>query len=149
MGVLIVALISIKKGKQTKLEMKDWLPIIIGIVFFLLVIQCYYKQSSNHEPYTFPENKNCMKRECQNNQNRLVWPFPDTWYVASYVISLIFLYLYGHNNTSSIFLSLAFTITWIVSKTIYPVARSSVWCFSAAILAPIIVLINGILVKKF
>lgn len=148
LGILIVALIAIKKGKKEKLEMTDWMPLLIGFTFFLFVLQCFYK-NKEHEAHSFPANKTCMKRECQNNENRLLWPFPDKWYVASYILSIIFLVMYGSNNISTAFLASVFTLTWIVSSSVFPVSRSSVWCFSTAILAPFIVVINGILVKKF
>jgi hypothetical protein len=147
LGILVVALVAIKNGKKQKLEMTDWLPLLIGFTFFLFVIQCYYKDSK-HEPHSFPANKSCMKRECQNNENRLLWPFPDTWYVASFILSIIFLIMYGQTNSSTLFLGLVFTLTWIISNSVFPVSRSSVWCFSAAILAPFIVVVNGILIKR-
>jgi hypothetical protein len=131
--------------KNGNLTFKDFIPLIIGILFFSFISLFVYSDKDDKE--TYPVDKSCMKRECQNNNNRLRWRYPHTWYVLSFMISLIFCYIYIPTKKSKIFLMSLFTITFLLTIIIIPQSTGSIWCFSAAILAPLIVLINKKLVN--
>ena len=123
-----------------KIKVKDFLPLIVGIVFYLYIILFVY--SPQDPDTTYPVNKSCMDKSCQNNENRLKWPFPHAWYAYSFVISLIFLVICVSSLRSKIFLGVFFSITFILAITIYPKSVGSVWCFSTAILTPLAVFGN-------
>jgi hypothetical protein len=128
-------------------EIKQWLPLLLSFVFYLYVLDIYNKNKS--EEYTYPYDKSCVVRECQNSKNRLVWPYNSEWYLHSFILSIIlFLFFVDAKLNSRIFLLSTFIITFILTIVYQkPETVGSVWCFSAAILAPIIVLVNYFLIK--
>jgi hypothetical protein len=141
LGIIIAILVN-----KQKLKIVDFLPIIAGIIFFLFIYFKYYIKN-NYPDVTYPVNKSCSDKNCQNAENRLKWPYPHQWYIGSYAISLIILLFFIKPVKSKIFLSAIFTITLLVSTFIYPKSVGSVWCFSTSWLAPIIVLVNYFLVN--
>jgi hypothetical protein len=140
LGIIIAILIQKQKLKWT-----DYLPLIVGVLFFIFVVTFYYYKK-DYPDVTYPVNS-CSDKSCQNAENRLKWPYPHEWYIFSYIISLIILLFYIKPNKSKIFLASVFTITLLISMFIYPKSVGSVWCFSTSWLAPIIVLINYFLVN--
>jgi hypothetical protein len=136
LGIILAVYMS-----GNKFKFKDFVPLVIGVVFYAYIILFVY--SPQDPDTTYPANKSCMDKSCQNNENRLKWPYPIGWYAyGSFIISLIFMVIYLSPLKSKIFLGSFFTITFILSLTIYPVSVGSVWCFSTAILAPLVVLGN-------
>ena len=79
LGILINAY-----SKNKKLYLKDYIPLIIGIVFFLVILIVYKTVKSKN--VTYPANRD---KSCRNNNNRLIWPYPVSWYTASTIISII------------------------------------------------------------
>jgi len=121
------------------------LPLLIGIIFFLFVILYYYQ---NNIKVTYPYDRSCNDKNCQNNNNRLEWPYPHEWYVYSFILSLIFCIIYVNPLSSKIFLSSIFTITFLITILFFDSKKvGSVWCFSEAILSPILVIINYFLIN--
>jgi hypothetical protein len=138
LGILIVAL---QKKRIQDLDEKDLLPIIIGIVFYMYVVNTYYIDEK-YQSTSMPINKEC--RDCQNFGNRLVWGYEDRWYMIGFVFSLIFFVFYIEPFESKIFIGSVFTATYLLSKSLFPTVKaSSFWCFSSAIIAPFIVWYNG------
>jgi len=128
-------------NKHKKLQKEDFIPLIIGFLFFLFISLFIY---SNKDPKTtYPYNKKCIKRDCQNSFNRLNWEFPQWWYIIGFIISLVLFYLYIPSLSSTIFLSFVFTFTLLLSLIKFPFTSGSLWCFLAAIVSPIIVVINN------
>ena len=133
-------------NKHKKLKKEDFIPLVVALLFFMYISLFVY---SNKDPNTtYPYNQKCIKRECQNSLNRLKWEFPQSWYLVGFIISLIIFYLYIPNLSSKIFLTSVFTITLIFSLINFPVTNGSLWCFSAAILAPFIVIVNNKLINN-
>jgi hypothetical protein len=128
------------------LKFTDSLPLIAGLSFFIFVILFYYA-SNNYPSTTFPANKSCYDKSCQNAENRLKWPYPHRWYIFSFILSLVILYLYIEPLNSKIFLSSVFIISFVTSMYIYPTTVGSVWCNATAIIAPILVAVNYFLVN--
>lgn len=126
----------------------DFVPLILGVLFFAGI--CVLYQVVPSERQTFPADRSCLhERKCQNNQNRLTWPFPHEWYIASFMLSLYFLFFwYDGPVASKMFLGVVFSALFIGSGIIAPKSVGSVWCFSTAIMAPILVLVNYALVRR-
>jgi len=143
---IILSIIFISKRK---LEFKDFIPIGIGILFFLFVILFYYLPMQ-YPDMTFPLDPNCKNdtSRCQNPNNRLLWPWPHEWYIGGYLISFIIFLFYIKPTDSKVWLVSVFTITLIATFLLNPKVIGSVWCFSAAILAPLLVLVNYYFIRK-
>jgi hypothetical protein len=142
---LIFSVILIQKRE---LVLRDFIPLVIGIIFYGIVMMIYANTKSLD--VTFPANKcSSNPRECQNWGNRLRWPFPHKWYVISYVISLGLLFLfYDGPIRSKVFLLIIFSILFAGTAIITPNSVGSAWCFSTAVAAPIIVGINWLLTRS-
>lgn len=108
------------------------MPLIIGIIFFGWV--CYIYKNTKSSSLTYPLQ--CKDRSCQNPNNRLRWPYPHGWYIVSFIISLILLFIYIEPPQSKIFLSVSFTSLLMLTFITHPQNVGSVWCFSTALFAP-------------
>ena len=139
LGILIIS-----KNKQYTL--KDILPLLISLFFFLFII-FYYYQKNNYSNITYPADKSCNDKNCQNNSNRLLWPYPHHWYTYSYIISLVLLILYIEPMKSKLFIGIMFSLTFMISLFYNKKTVGSVWCFSTAILSPFIVIVNYYLTR--
>lgn len=130
-------------------NIKKWLPLALGIIFYIGVVWFYSLPSSikswvdkNETDMSFPANRACMVRECQNNENRLQWPFVDKWYALQTILMYIIFIIYLPWKQSAV-LCIFFTATFFVSEVMYKWSASSIWCFLSAILAPVLVLANN------
>lgn len=133
--------------QKRSLAFHDFIPIVTGTIFYGIILLLYAHTKSLD--VTFPANQ-CSPnpKDCQNWGNRLRWPFPHSWYVASYVISLILLFMfYDGPFKSKIFLLGAFSILFAGTALITPHSVGSAWCFSTAFAAPMIVGINWLLTQ--
>jgi hypothetical protein len=140
LGILIVS---------KKYSLSSILPLLISILFFLFITLYYYQNNQNYQNLTYPHDLSCNDKNCQNNNNRLQWPYPHEWYFYSFIISLIFCMIYINPLSSKLFLSSLFSITFIISLFYDSKKVGSIWCFSTAILSPIIVIINYYLINYF
>jgi len=140
-------LLSIIFVDKKILKPTDFIPLVVGIIFFVCIVILQYSRKQYND-ITYPANPSCIDRSCQNNENRLRWPYPHHWYMISYVISLIFLLIYIKPLASKIFLGSMFSITFFMSAILVPKSVGSVWCFSTAILAPVLVLGNYFMINK-
>ena len=125
LGILVYAI------SKNNVHFHDWIPLIIGILFYICIVAYY----PNMSEYTFPLNQN---RSCQNNSNRLQWPYkPEKWYPYASILICIFLYMYHENKW--IF---GLSITYIISFLFYNSTTSvgTFWCLASALLAPLIVI---------
>ena len=130
-------------------NIKKWFPLVIGIMFYVGVVWFYSSPSSikswvskDEWDMSFPANRACMVRECQNNENRLQWPFVDKWYFYQTILMYIIFIIYLPWKQSAV-LCIFFTATFFVSEVMYKWSASSIWCFLSAILAPFLVLTNN------
>lgn len=134
--------------KKEKLEIKDFIPMIVGILFFIYIYVFYYLPN-DYEHLTYPLDKSCVDVDrCQNPNNRLKWPWPHDWYIYSFIISLILMIIYVRPINSTIWLGFVFTSTFVYMLESNIKVVGSMWCFSTAILAPILVIVNYFLLKK-
>lgn len=141
---LIFSVLLIQKRS---LVLRDFIPLVIGIIFYGIIVLLYAHTKS--KDVTFPANQcSSNPRECQNWGNRLRWPFPHRWYVASYIISLILLFtFYDGSSRSKIFLLISFSVLFAGTALITPHSVGSAWCFSTAIAAPLIVGVNWLITR--
>jgi len=142
---IIVSLIVISKKKVNFI---DFLPLIIGIVFFLFIV-FYYYLPKKYPDITLPLDPKCIdtSNKCQNPNNRLKWPWPHGWYLMSYLISVILMIVYIKPVYTKIWLAFIFSASFAFMAIFRPTVVGSLWCFSTAILAPLIVIINYFLIK--
>ena len=143
--LLFVGLGVVMMSTGTWSNASKYIPLILGIIFYAGVVWFYSRESSikdwvkpEERDMSFPANRACMKRECQNNENRLQWPFHDEWYVIQTLLVYIIFFIYLPRKQSVILCSF-FTVTFIISKMMYTWSTSSIWCFLSAILAPVLV----------
>lgn len=123
-----------------KLELKHSIPLLLGVLFYLYVIMVPY--NTEYPDTTYPST-GCVERSCQNNDNRLKWPFPTiSWYPYAFILYLGFVLLVIRPINSKLFLFSMFIGTVILAYIINPVNTGTMWCFASAILAPLLVLIN-------
>jgi hypothetical protein len=129
-----------------------YIPLLLGILFYAGVVWFYYDDSSikdwvkpSERDVSFPANRACMKRECQNNENRLQWPFDDQWYILQTFLMYLVFFIYLPSKQSLILFTF-FTTTFVTSKMMYTWSTSSIWCFLSAILAPLLVYANSLVV---
>ena len=144
-------LLSIWLIKKRKLKYYDFIPIVIGIIFYLfIVLGTYRNKNYENKDVTYPQNRSCMKdRNCQNSSNRLKWNYPHSWYSILFILSLLFLIIFVKPVYTCIFILLIFTLSLALIYLIYPSSVvGSMWCFSAAILAPVIVIVNYFIIRN-
>jgi hypothetical protein len=139
-------LLAIFLLKKRSIKASDFIPLIIGIIF--LVIVEFGPYSTNYPDETYPKDKKRMSQSCQNNNNRLRWPFPHTWYLLLFILAIIFIIFYIKPVSTQIFIGLIFVTSFFVIMLFFPIkSLGSVWCFSAAILAPILVIGNYLIIR--
>jgi len=143
LGIILSIIISKKTLKIT-----DFIPLLVGIIFFLYILFIYYLPKQ-YPDITLPLDPTCVDNtnRCQNPDNRLKWSWPHEWYIFGYIISVILMLLYIKPMESKILIGSVFTLTFIGTGIINPKVIGSVWCFSAAIISPILVYVNYLLIK--
>ena len=138
---------NIAIGVGIYMHTKNLIPLIIGLVFYICILIVYNFTTRN--TITKPgceENKSCDKYS-----GKLQWPYKHKWYVISFIISIIlcFYYIkpfYPISLFISSFFIISWTALWFVDKNN---AYGSYWCYTSAMLTPIIVLINILLAKNY
>ena len=145
-GIGIILYISCVK--KEKLKIQDFWPLIAGIIFFIFILYYFYLPN-DYEYLTYPLDRNCLDttNRCQNPNNRLKWSWPHNWYIYSFFLSIVILVLYIKPLESQIWLSIIFTITFLYMLIFNIKVAGSLWCFSTAVLAPVIVIVNYYLIK--
>ena len=139
LGIILFILLVSKE----KLTFKHFIPLIIGILFYLFIV-LYIYNNSTYPSITKPRDS----EQPQCSSNRLQWPYPYYWYVYGFVISIIISMLYVKPVKTQLFITGAFLITLIVTYMFFNAKTvGSVWCFSSAILAPVIAIIGYIIIK--
>lgn len=143
---IILSIIFVSKRQ---LKIVDFIPLGIGLIFFLFILLFYYLPKS-YPDMTFPLDPHCKDKtdRCQNPNNRLSWSWPHNWYLSGYLISFVILLIYVKPKNSKIWVSSVFTLTLIATAIYNPKVIGSVWCFSAAVISPILVLLNYYIIKN-
>lgn len=163
-GILMSIIFISKK----KVGFADFIPLIIGIIFFAGVIVFIYLPFK-YPDMTYPLKQTCdnckspdsskhldeicsggcssLNSEthcdrCRNSDNRLRWPYPHWWYILSYLLSVLLMMLWVKPIGSKLVFLSFFTVTFILAGVLHAKTVGSVWCLSTSILAPIVVLVN-------
>lgn len=128
-------------------KITTWIPLIIGILFYFWILYIYSKNPDENDG----ETKSCTdKNTCIKGTARLQWPYRHDWYAISYIISMLFLFLYVKPLRSVAIATAFFTISWLVTYYLgkrNTAMQGSFWCWSAAIFVPILVIINTIITR--
>lgn len=135
-------------ANKNNLQPKHFIMITIGILFYFYVLFLYSINKSDQ--ITYPKDTTCKDKSCQNNNNRLKWPFTHEWYFFSFIIIVIFTVIYVKPIETRLLLCFFYIIMYMFSQYLYYKTgeSSSFWCFTAAILSPIIVALNYYLIRN-
>lgn len=144
-GIGIGILLSVILVSKSIPKFKDYIPLILGIMFYIFVIIVKYK--GKYRDTTFPREM-CPDKSCQNNNNRLRWPFPYSWYIWSFILSLILMAIYVKPLGSKIFISGMFILSLIITYLLFPKSVGTMWCFTCAIISIILVFGNWIIIRN-
>ena len=125
----------------------DFIPIFLGIFFFIFIV-VYYYLPGDYPNETYPLKKCKRDEKCKSADNRLKWPYPHEWYLFSYILTLIIVFIWIKPVQSKVVLLFIFTLTFILTYIIYPKTTGSVWCWSTSFIAPVIVLIGWVVIRK-
>jgi hypothetical protein len=144
-GILLSIIFISKKS----INNEDFIPLFISIIFFIFIV-FYYYLPQNYPEITLPLDKSCVDQtnRCQNPDNRLKWEWPHEWYIYSFIISLIILNIFIKPVNSKIWLNIIFISTFLYTLIFHNKVVGSLWCFSAAFLAPLIVIVNYFLIEN-
>ena len=140
-------LLAVHFVEKKAVQPKHFIPLTVGLIFYFVIILGPYR-TEKYSDLTYPADRSCMDRSCQNNGNRLSWQYPVRWYLVSFALYLIFLITCVKPLGSKIFIGMVFMVTLILSFIVYPHSIGSVWCFSAAIFAPLLVIGNYLIIRK-
>lgn len=135
-------------AKEGKLELSNFLPLLFSLAFFLIIVVVFYLPN-NYPSTTYQYDPTCATEidKCQNNNNRLNWLYPTQWYIYSFLISITLSIIYIRPIKSALFLNGFFILTFLLFLFYINHVFQSLWCFYAAILAPILVIVNYYLSK--
>ena len=126
-------------------DVKYWIPLMIGLVFYTIVVFVYYLSGKKNQL-----SKACTQKKSCGLGARLTWGYPATWYTFGFIISLIIMCFYFKPlNPSAIIGGTFFLVTYIGT---YLISRrndtfGSLWCWSTAVLAPLLVFLNWYFTK--
>lgn len=140
-------LLSLKLVEKQVIKPIHFIPLLIGFIFYLAIVLGPYR-SEKYSDITQPTDPSCMDKSCQNNGNRLKWPFPHSWYLYGFILCIIFAAIFIKPLGSKIFLGSIFVVSLLLTCLVYPHNIGSVWCFGAAILAPVMVIGNYLIIKN-
>jgi hypothetical protein len=133
-----------------KNNLKYWIPLFLGIIFYIIVLIIYHK--NRHSEKQFTSNCDLPKDSdrCTNISARLQWPFPYGWYFYSFLISLVIMIVYikplfPNGAIIGLFYGLLWFITLYLGKS---QVQGSFWCWSVAIFSPILVIMIYFISKK-
>ena len=121
-----------KMRNKKKINRSDYIPMYLGVLFYIYVYIVYYR-NNEYKTTTYP-----------NEIEQLKWPYPTDWYIYGFIISFIIILIYNKKIPYLIFsvfiytLSLIWSIYYFRKYNVVP----SIWCFIAAVISPIIVLLN-------
>ena len=145
-GIGIGIILAILFVNRSKISPKQFIPLLAGILFFAYVVIFEYLPKK-YADVTFPHDRVCEKN-CQSPENRLKWPYPHRWYLASYLISLVIMLLWVKPMSSKILFVIFFSVTFGLTAFVNPNTVGSVWCFSTSFLAPLVLVINYFLTRN-
>ena len=126
-------------------DIRYWFPLICGLLFYIFVLELYYRKKRHSK--TTPA---CETDKCKPYMARLEWPFPHEWYTLSFFLSITIMIGYVRPLAPSALIAFVFfSVTWIVT---YILGKrhvlGSFWCWSTAILAPILLILNSVLTRN-
>ena len=133
--------IAIGVGVYLNSGRTDTTAILVGLLFYIFVLLGYELQD---EPDSARVTTTCADT-CAPWQAKLQWPFWHTWYALSYAVSIaLMLYYVSPTMPTALIMVLFYSLTWLTTFWLGKTeAQGSFWCWSTAILAPVVVFLNG------
>lgn len=124
----------------------EYIPLLIGIGFYLYVLLLIYPHDKNAPDTT---KSNCDNNNCNKFAGKLKWPYNHSWYFYGFAISMVLCLIYVKPFFPvSVFITSFFTLSALIIFLIdYNNAYGSFWCWSTAALAPLLVFVNTNLTK--
>jgi hypothetical protein len=147
MAIGIGIILSLLFISKQKLKPTDFIPLIVGVIFFTFICIKYYAPN-NYDGVTYPVKTCSDENKCKDGDNRLKWPYPFEWYTYSYIISLLIIVFFIKPTKNIYCFFFIFTLTLIMTYIIYPKTVGTVWCWSTSFIAPVIVLISWYLIRN-
>lgn len=137
---------NIAIGLGIYIETGEILPLIIGLLFYILIMIYYDFYCNPNEITKLPE---CIKnKNCDKFGGKLRWPYPHEWYIFSFILSTILAIKYVKPLSYGLFIIgiywFFFIMTWLVD---FYSAFGSYWCWIMAAAAPLIVLLGQFILK--
>ena len=147
LAIGIGIILSILLVSKRTLIYTDFIPLLVGIGFFIFIVVYYYLPGDyNHE--TAQLKKCTEENKCNTGDNRLFWPFPHKWYVSGYLITLLIVFIWIKPVITQLGFLVIFTLTFILTYIIYPKTVGSVWCWSTSAIAPVISIAGWLFIKN-
>ena len=142
LGVLIAYWASRKNPKY-------WIPLVVGIMFYIAVMIIYYREKDSNNGITkacrYPEEPD----SCTENSARLKWPYPHSWYAISMIISLILVMLYTRPLSRATVIVSFFVVTFVATNILgKSQVLGSYWCWAAAAFSPVVLFVTSFMSKK-
>ena len=121
-----------------------WIPLTLGVLFYIGVMIIYAREKDSNNGLTkackYPEEKD----NCTKHSARLEWPYPHHWYTVSCVISFVIMMIYVRPLSRASVIVAFFVFTFVGTALLGKnQVLGSYWCWSTAILAPIILLVTS------
>jgi hypothetical protein len=131
-------------------QFKYWVPLLIGILFYIGVLISYSRNKKFESKITphckLPEDKD----RCTEISARLQWPFPHSWYAVSFAVSLAILAIYIKPMfPNGVVIGSFYSILWIITCYLGKLnVQGSFWCWSAAMFSPLLVALTTYLSRN-
>lgn len=149
-GIGLGILISIIFISRRDLKWTDFIPLFAGVAFFLIIVFAVYLPQK-YPDVTYPLRETCQqkgKRDCDDAENRLKWPYPHDWYAWSFALSLVIMFIWAKPWGSKIAFTIFFSVLFAMSILIYPHTVGSVWCWATSFVAPVMVIANYFIIRN-
>uniref|UniRef100_A0A6C0JAL2 Uncharacterized protein n=1 Tax=viral metagenome TaxID=1070528 RepID=A0A6C0JAL2_9ZZZZ len=110
----------------------DYIPLIFGVLSYILVLTLAY------------DNTILGQTEIPENGKRIVWPFCQIWYLGTALLIILSTLIYSPTKYKIMMtLSYAGTVLYAYANINSEKEFGSVWCFSAAYIAPFLALADN------
>ena len=138
---------NIAIGLGIYIRTKNIIPLIIGLLFYIIILIVYNFTNKN----TITKAGCKELNNCNKHAGKLQWPYEHKWYVFSFIISLLFTLCYVKpfypcSVVLTMFFITTWTVVWVIDKNN---AYGSFWCCTCAALAPLLVIFNTFLTSKY
>jgi hypothetical protein len=145
LGILLSTALIAKRP----LRLPDYLPLVIGLLFFGIIVLFWFPKEPDSASETFPSQPLCADRKCQNSKNRLQWPFPHHYYWVSFLVSMAIMLIWLRPLSLEIWYVFLFAITaYLATQNQTRETQGSTWCYTTALIAPLVAIGGHFIIRK-